>query len=170
MLDLIRDNLGVQRRISAIGKSGAMFGWQCGAAWHEGGFGGSLKAMTNLDSVLKSRDITMLTKICIVRATVFPGVMYRCESWTIKNAEWRSLLFSWCFWIMVLEKTLESLLDCKEIKPVNSKENQPWIFIGRTDAEAPTLWSPEEMTHWKRPWCWERLKAKGEEGGRGRDG
>ena len=75
---------------------------------------------------------------------------------------------------MVLKKTLESPLDCKEIKPVNPKGNQSWIFIGRTDAEAeaPILWQPgnEELTHWKRPWCWERLKARGEGSDRGWDG
>ena len=81
------------------------------------------------------------------------------ESWAPKN---------WCFQTMVLEKTLESPLDCKEIKPVNPKGNQYWIFIGRPDAEAeaPVLWLAtwcKELTHWKRPWCWERLKA-GREG------
>ena len=73
---------------------------------------------------------------------------------------------------MVLEKTLESPLGCKEIKPVHPKGNQPWIFTGRTDAEAeaPVLWPPDaEMTHWIRPWCWERLKA-GEGDNRGWDG
>ena len=76
------------------------------------------------------------------------------EGWAPKN---------WCFWIVVLEKTLESPLDGKEIKLVNPKGNQPWIFIERTDAEASTLapWC-EELTHWKRSWCWERWKAKGE--------
>ena len=71
---------------------------------------------------------------------------------------------NWCFWILVLEKTLESSLDSKDIKPVSPKGNQPWIFIGKTDAEAeaPILatWY-EEITHWKRPWCWEWLKARG---------
>ena len=85
------------------------------------------------------------------------------EGWEPKN---------WCFLIVVLEKTLESPLDSKEIKKVNPKENQPWIFIGRTDAEASILsatWC-EELTHLKRPWCWERLRA-GEEGDdRGGDG
>ena len=84
------------------------------------------------------------------------------ESWVPKN---------WCFWTVVLEKTLESPLDCKEIQPVN-KGNQSWIFIGRTDAEAETplaTWC-EELTHWKRPWCWERLKAGGEGDDRGWDG
>ena len=73
---------------------------------------------------------------------VFPGVMYRCESWTTKKAEhWRI----WCFWIVVLEKTLESPLDSKEIKPVNPKGDSPWIFVGRTDAKAetPILWPPD---------------------------
>ena len=71
-----------------------------------------------------------------------------------------------CFWAVVLEETLESLLDCKDIKPVNSKRIQSWIFIGRNDAEAEALilWPPDMKDwHWKRPWCWERLKA-GEEG------
>ena len=70
----------------------------------------------------------------------------------------------------MLEKTFESPLDCKEIKPVSCKVNQSWIFIGRTDAEAdaPTLWSPD-ATHWKRPWCWERLKGGGGGDDRGRD-
>ena len=79
------------------------------------------------------------------------------EGWALKN---------WCLWTVVLEKILESPLGGKEIKPVNPKGNQPWIFIGRTDAEAeaPVLWPPEELIHWKGPWCWERLRA-GEEGG-----
>ena len=85
------------------------------------------------------------------------------ESWALKN---------WCFWIVVLEKTLENLLDCKEIQPVHLKGNQSWIFIGRTDAEAETpilaTWC-KELTHWKRPWCWERLKAGGEGVDRGWD-
>ena len=67
---------------------------------------------------------------------------------------------NWCFWTLVLEKTLWSLLDCKEVQPVNPKGNQSWIFIARTDAEAETpILSCEELTHWKRPWCWERLKV-----------
>ena len=75
----------------------------------------------------------MPTKFCLVKAMVFPVVMYGCESWTIKK-NWAPKY--WCFWTMVLEKTLETPLDCKEIKPVNPKENQSRIFIGRTDAEA----------------------------------
>ena len=103
------------------------------------------KAMTNLDSTLKSRDITFPTKVCIVKAMVFPVVMYACDSWTIKKAE----LMNWCFWTVVLEKILKSPLDCKEIKPINPKGNQSWIFIGRTDAKAetPVLWPPD-VKHW----------------------
>ena len=80
------------------------------------------KAMTNLDSVLKSRDSTLLTKVYIVKAMVFPVVMYRHEGWTIKKAECQR---TDDFQTVVLEKTLESPLDCKEIKPLNPKRNQP---------------------------------------------
>ena len=99
------------------------------------------KVMTNLDSILTSRDITLPTNVCLVKALVFPVVMYggvdHKESWAPKN---------WCFWTVVLEKTPESPLDCKEIQPVHPKENQSWIFIGRTNAEAetPILWPPDE--------------------------
>ena len=96
--------------------------------------------MTNLDSILKSRDITLSTKIRLVKAMVFPVVMYGCESCTIKKAEcWR------CFWTVVLEKTFESPLDCKEIQPVHANGDQSWVFIGRTDVEAetPILWPPD---------------------------
>ena len=97
------------------------------------------KVMTTLDSKLKSRDITLPTKVCLVKAMVFPVVMYGCECWTVKKAEhWR------CFWTVMLEKTLESPLDCKEIQPVHPKEDQSWVFIESTDAEAetPILWPP----------------------------
>ena len=86
------------------------------------------------------------------------------ESWASKN---------WCFWTVVLEKTLESPLDCKEIQPVHSKADQSWVFIGRTDAKAETQYlatSCEEVTHWKRLWCWEGLGAGGEGDNRGWDG
>ena len=92
------------------------------------------KAMTNLDSTLKNRDITLLTKVHIVKAITFPVVMHGCESWTIKKAEhWRLML-----WTVVLKKTLESPWDCKEIQPVHPKANQSWTFIARTDVEAET--------------------------------
>ena len=94
-----------------------------------------MKVMTNLDSILKSRDITLPTKADLVKAMVFPMVMYGCESWTIKKS-W--VMKNWCFWTAVLEKTLESPLDFKEIKPVPPKGDQSWMFIGRTDVEAET--------------------------------
>ena len=87
--------------------------------------------MTNLDSILKSRDITLPTKVRLVKAMVFPVVMYGCESWTVKKTErWRIDAFE------LLEKTLESPLDCKEIQPVHSEGDQPWDFFGRNDAKA----------------------------------
>ena len=97
------------------------------------------KAIRNLDRVLKSRNITLPTKVYLVKAMVFPVVMYGCESWKIKES-WA--LKNWCFWTVVLEKTLESPLNCKEIKPVNPKGNQSWVFFGRIDAKAetPVLW------------------------------
>ena len=136
------------------------------------------KVMTNLDSILKSRNITLPTKVHLVKAMVFPVVMYGCEldceeSWVPKN---------WCFWTVVLEKTPGSPLDCKEIQPVHPKGDQSWVFTGRTDAEAETAilyntscWSwncntsCEELTHWKRPWCWEELGSGGEGDDRGWD-
>ena len=90
--------------------------------------------MTNLDSILKSRDITLSAKVHRVKAMVFPVVMYRCEIWTIK----KTALKNSCFWTVVLEKTPQSPLDSKEIQLVCPKGNQSWIFIGRTDAEAET--------------------------------
>ena len=96
--------------------------------------------MTNLDSILKSRDITLSTKVHLVKDMIFPVVMYGCESWTIKKAECQIDAFE--LW---LEKALESPLDCKEIQPVHPKGDQSWVFIGRTDAEAetPILCSPD---------------------------
>ena len=93
------------------------------------------KVMTNLDSILKSRDFTLPTKVHLVKAMVFLVVMYGCDSWTVKKAEHQK---NWCFWTVVLEKTPESPLDCKEIQPVHSKGDQSWVFIARTDAEAET--------------------------------
>ena len=99
------------------------------------------KAMTKLNNVLKSRDITLPTKVPLVKAMVFPVIMYGCESWIIKK---RWVLKNLSFSAVVLEQTLESSLDCKEIQSVNPKGNQSWVFIGRTDAEAetPILWPP----------------------------
>ena len=96
--------------------------------------------MTNLDSILKSKVITLLTKVCLVKAMVFPVVIYGCESWTIKKAEHQRIYAFelWCW------RRLESSLDCNEIKPVHPKGDQSWVFIGRTDAEAeaPMLLPP----------------------------
>ena len=88
------------------------------------------------------------------------------------DCEESSALKNWCFWTVVLEKTLESPLDCKEIQPVHS-EDQPWVFFGKSDAKAetPVLWPPHaELTHWKRLWCWEGLGVGGEGGNTGWDG
>ena len=97
--------------------------------------------MTNLDSIFKNRNITLLTKVHLIKALVFPVVMYGCESWTLKKAEHRRIegFELWCW------RRLESPLDCKKIKPVHPKGNQAWILIGRTDAEAeaPILWLPD---------------------------
>ena len=87
--------------------------------------------MTNLDSKLKSRDITLPTKVHLVRAMVFPVVIYGCESWTIKKGE-HQRIDTFELW----EKTLESPLDCKEIQPVHPQGDQSWVFNGRTDAVA----------------------------------
>ena len=98
------------------------------------------KVMTNLDSIFKSKDITLPTKVCLVKAVVFPVVMYGCESWTVKKAECRRIdaFEQWCW------RRLESPLDCKEIQPVHSEGDQPWDFFGRNDAKAetPVLWPP----------------------------
>ena len=105
------------------------------------------KVMTNLDSILKSRDITLLTKVCLVKAMVFPVAMYGCESWTIKKAERRRIdgFELWC-WKKLLRV---SSLDCKEIQPVHPEGNQSWTFIGRIDAKAetPILW-PLDVKNW----------------------
>ena len=100
--------------------------------------------MINLDSILKSRDITLPTKVHLVKAMVFPVVMYGCESWTVKKDECRRI-DAFELW---LQKTLESPLDCKEIQPIHPKGDQSWVFIGRTDAEAetPILWPPHETS------------------------
>ena len=98
--------------------------------------------MTNLDSILKSRDITLPTKVHLVKTMVFPVVMYGCESWTVKKAECQRIDASelWCW-----RRLLRVPWDCKEIQPVHPKGDQSWVFIGRTDVEAetPILWPPD---------------------------
>ena len=95
---------------------------------------------SNLDSILKSRDITLPTNICLIKAMIFPVVMYGCESWTVKKAEHRRIdaFELWCW------RSLESPLDFKEIQPVHSKGDQSWVFFGRNDAKAetPIVWPP----------------------------
>ena len=131
------------------------------------------KAMTNLDSIPnKKQRRYFASKSPFSQSYGFDSShvwMWESdskESWALKN---------WCFWTVVLEKILESPLDCKEIRPVHPKGDQSWIFIGRTDAEAETpilhsdAWC-KEQTHSKRPWCWERLKAGRERDDRGWDG
>ena len=97
--------------------------------------------MTNLDSIFKSRDITLPTKIRLVKAMVFPVVMYGCESWTVKKAEHRRIdaFELWCW-----RRLLRVPWTAKEIQPVHSEGDQPWVFFGRNDAEAetPVLWPP----------------------------
>ena len=125
--------------------------------------------MTNLDSILKCRDITLPTKCLSGQAYGFSSShvwiweLDHKEIWVLKN---------WHFWTVVLEKTLESPFVCKEIEQVHPKD-QSWVFVGRTDAEAETpslaTWW-EELTHLKIPWCWDRLKAREEGDDRGWDG
>ena len=102
------------------------------------------KAMTNLDRILKSRNITLPTMMCIVKIIVFPVVMYRCESWTIKKAKhWRTDAFKLWLW----RRLLRVPWDTKELKPVNPQGSQSWMFFGRTVAEAPIL-RPPDVKSW----------------------
>ena len=125
--------------------------------------------MTNLDSILKSKDITLPTKVHLVKAMVFPVVMYGCESWTIKKAEhWRT-----DFWTVVLEKTPVSPLDCKEIQQVHPKGDQSWCSLEglmlrvKLQYLGHLTWRVDSL---ERPWCWEGLGAGGEGDARRWDG
>ena len=116
------------------------------------GNGGSMEGIHLSHSVLQVDWAKIWAQVCRTLSPLW-GLDHK-ESWAPKN---------WCFWTVVLEKTLESPLDCKEIQPVHPKGDQSQVFIGRTDVEAETpvtlaTWC-EELTHWKRPWCWERLRA-----------
>ena len=120
--------------------------------------------MTKLDSILKKGDITLPTNARLVKPMVFPIIMYGCDSWIIKKAECRWMLTNWYFSTVVLEKTLEHPLDCKEIQQVSPKGNPSWIFTGRmdVDAETPILWPPD-VKNWLigkdtdagKDWRWE---------------
>ena len=135
------------------------------------------KAMTNLDSVLKSRDITLMTKVHLVKGMVFPVVMYGCESWTVKKTEHRKIdaFELWCWrrllrvpWTerranqSILKEIIGYSLDIHWISlNIHWKD---WCWSSNTLA----TWF-EELTHWKKPWCWERLKARGQGDDRGWD-
>ena len=127
------------------------------------------KVMTNLDSVLKSWGINLPTMVWIVKAIVFPVVMYGSESWTVEKAECQRI---WCLWTVVLEKTRESPLASK-IKSVNIKGNQLWMFTGGIDAEAEApyfghlMWTTESL---EKSLIMGKLRAEKEEGVRGWDG
>ena len=128
------------------------------------------KAMTILDSIFKSRDITFSTKVCLVKAMVFPVVMYGCESWTVKKAELRRIdafeLWCWRRLLRVLwtaRRSNQSILK-GSVLGIHWKE---WCWSWNSNTLA--IWC-EELTHLKRPWCWERLKAGGEGDDRGWDG
>ena len=141
--------------------------------WQESG----RKVMTNLDSLLKSRDITLLTKVHVVKATIFPVLIYSCESWTIKKAEHQRIdAFKLLCWRRLRESLGQQGDKTSWLKESNQliKGNQSWIFIGRTDteAEAPLIWSPdansrliEKVSEVGKNWG-----QKGEEGIRGSDG
>ena len=128
------------------------------------------KAMTNLNSILKSRDITLPTKVCLVKAMVFPVVMYGCESWTIKKLRTRELMLLKCG---AGEGSWESLGLRGDQNSPSRKESvlniywKDWCWSWNSNTVA--TWC-EELTHWKRPWCWERLKTGGEGDDRGWDG
>ena len=129
------------------------------------------KVMTNLDSIFKSRDITLLTKVCLVKAMVFPVVMYGCESWTVKKAEhWRIDAFELWYWRRLLRvpwtarRSNQSIL--KEIRMLGVLWKE-WCWSWNSNTLATSC---EELTHWKRPWCWEGLGAGGEGDDRGWDG
>ena len=125
-----------------------------------------MRAMTNLDSILTSRDTTLLTKVNTVS---YGFSSSHVQMWNLDHKEgW--MLKNWCFQTVVLEETPESPSDCKEIKPVNPKGNQPWIFIGRTDAEveALILWPPDMKSQIiGKDFGAGKAKAKGEGGSRG---
>ena len=127
------------------------------------------KAVSNLDRVLKSRNITLPTKVCIIKAMVFTVVMYRCESWTIKLSA-KGLMLSKC---VAGEDSWESLGQQGNQTSQSSKKSilnvhwKDWCWSWNSNPLA--TWC-KELTHWKRPWCWERLRAGGEGDDRGRDG
>ena len=129
-----------------------------------------MKVMTNLDSILKSRDITLSTKVRLVKAMVFPVAMYGCESWTVKKAERRRIdaFELWC-WRRLLRVPCTARRSNQSIrkKSILNFHWTDWHWSWRSNTL--TTWC-EGPSHWKRPWSWERLKKKGEGGSRGWDG
>ena len=128
------------------------------------------KVMTNLDSIFESRDITLPTKVHLVKAMVFPVVMYGCESWTVKKAEHRRIdaFELWCWWRLLrvpwtARRYNQSILT--EISPESSLNE----LMLKPNSNTLVTWC-EELTHWKRPWSWERLRVGGEGDDRGWDG
>ena len=127
------------------------------------------KAVTNLDSIFKSRDITLPIKVHIFKGVVFSVVIYGCESWTIKKAECRRIdAFQLWYWrrllrvLWIARRSNQSIL--KEVSPIHWKD---WCWDWSSNTLA--TWC-EELTHWENPWCWERLKAGGKGDDRGCDG
>ena len=124
------------------------------------------KVMTNLGRILKSRDIPLPTKVHLVKAMVFPVVMYGCESWTIKKAECRKIdAFELCCWRRLLRVPWTARRSNQSIL----KEISPWCTLEGLMLKLKLLWC-EELTHVKRAWCWERLGAGGKGDDRGWDG
>ena len=114
------------------------------------------KAMSNLDSVLKSRHITLPTKVCLVKVTFFPVVIYRCDSWTRKKAEhWRTDDFElWCWWRLLTVPWTTRRSNWSILKEINPEYSLEGLMLKLKLQYSATWW--EELTHWKRPWCWER--------------
>ena len=121
------------------------------------------KAMTNLDSLLKSRGITLPTKVCVVKAMVFPVVMYGHECWTIKKAEWQRIgaFELWCYRRLFRVPLNARRSNQSILKEISHWKDWCWNWSSSTSA----TWC-KELTHWKRPWCWERLKTGGKEDSR----
>ena len=127
------------------------------------------KAMTNLDNILKSRDVTLQRKVCLVKAVVFPVVMYGCEIWTIKKAETQRIgaFELWCCRRLLRIPWTARSLNQSILKGINPKYSLAWLML-KLMLQYFGTWC-EQLTCWKRPWCWERLKAGGEGDNRGWD-
>ena len=127
------------------------------------------KAITNMDNILKSRDITLPTKVCLVKAMVFPVVMYGCKSWTLKKAEhWRTDAFElWCWGRLLRVPWTARRSNQSILKEISFEYREDWCW--RWSCDNLSTWC-EELTHLKRPWCWERLKTGREGDARGWDG